>query len=311
MASEASQSEIGWVRWAPAAMLAGVAILALALQIFAFVDPTNPEDWQAASKDVIARVSSDDTRVRVHPTWNDSALIHLTEIGDQVDRKRTLIAEDLVGVNSWVVMAEVGRRDEALEAFPSNVEAREVRDFGSVETFVVEPEPVVTSFNLRDRLADAKVSRVRGDSVTRCSTWNEGERRWDCQKRDRWLYVADELREVGDEPRRCIYAHPLGGDTTLRFVWSDVELGEVFRLRSGIDLRAARAQRGDAVAIRLYIGDEEAVVREVAHRSEEWFLDSVKTRSGRTADVKVEIDTGDRFERYFCFDGWVLEETID
>ncbi len=312
MSFESRQSEPSWVRWAPAALLVGVAISSLFLQAFVFDDPTEASDWKSASEDVLERVGDDEAVVvRVHPTWNDSARVHLTEVGAQLDTKRSLILEDLVGVDSFVVMAEKGRRDEALGAFPIELQAQEVRQFGTVETFRVEAPSPKVGFNMRESLDQAEVRRRSGSRTTPCTTWDSSERRWDCERRERWLYVADELREVGDEPRRCIYAHPLGGSTVLEFEWKDVELGESFRLRSGIDLRAARASRGDDVRISLFIDSRRAATREVPHRSETWYLDEVETEPGERADLRVEIRTGDRFERFFCFDGWVWNETID
>jgi len=112
MSFESRQSEPSWVRWAPAALLVGVAISSLFLQAFVFDDPTEASDWKSASEDVLERVGDDEAVVvRVHPTWNDSARVHLTEVGAQLDTKRSLILEDLVGVDSFVVMAEKGRRD--------------------------------------------------------------------------------------------------------------------------------------------------------------------------------------------------------
>lgn len=296
-------------RFAPAALLAGVALLALVLQYFVFGDPTHEDDWKDAAAEAISRVGEDDL-IRIHPTWRDASLVHLTEIGSQIDRKRRVIAEDLVGVSKFVVVAEVGRRAEALEAMPYAAEARDIREFGSVEVFEISVPEIDVPFTLRDELDQARVVRRRGDDEQVCSRWSAGERRWDCDKRDRWFFVGDELREVGDEPRRCIYAHPLGSGQTLALTWNEIELGTSFRLRSGLDLRGARSARGTDITVRLYIDDELVSDRRIAHNDARWHLDRVDTQPG-SASVRVEVDSVGTHDRFFCFDGWVWNTQID
>ena len=287
-----------------AVLLVVAGALSLALQRWVFVDPTAQSDWADAASWVEARIDERDV-FRIEPWWYERALTHFVAVGARADRIRTPLLEDLYRYEDVFVVAQADRLDRALAALPFAAEPVETHDFGTVRTARVPVPTDAFRWELLEHLGDATVTRVRGAHVERCDRWNPRERRWDCGPQARWLYVGEELREVGDDPRRCVWAHPLDHGRTLRIA-STVPPADTIRVRGSFDLRAARLPRDGAVLMQVFVNDTLAHERHVEHDDHSWtpFDIDVSEIEG-PVELRVEIDLkGSIKDRYFCVNAW-------
>ncbi|MFU8806186.1 MAG: hypothetical protein ACNA8W_20410, partial [Bradymonadaceae bacterium] len=140
-------------------------------------------------------------------------------------------------------------------------------------------------------------------------TWDGRREQWHCGRRDNTLYVGSALLEIDDDPRRCIWAHPVSGQV-LRVEFPDVPLDHTLRLRGAIDLRGTRYHSTDPVDYRIFIDDELIVERTIDAHDSTWYPHDLDTSSriGELASVAVEVEAKNVRRRHFCFNGWVLDE---
>lgn len=282
----------------PAVLLITCAVASFAGHAHFFRDPTTPQDWKAAAQFVSDKLP-DQTTIRVEPHWSDAPLVHLTKHRNRIDRRSRLIPEDRFGEKGAWVIAETDRVDDAAKNAGPDVTVANVTAFGSVS--VVELNyPSHYTWNARQNLDKAVVRRVQGNKVETCSTWDENDRRWDCGRRDKWTYVRDMVKEVGDEPRSCIFMHPIPGKTVQAVF--DVPSGKNLRVRAGIDLRAARSARGTDVTFRV-VADDKTHTQIIPHDSQEWFALDVPLNGPQK--VAFEVETPKVHDRFFCFDAWL------
>lgn len=278
----------------------------LALYRWVFVDPTSDDDWRAAAAWVIDRVDEQDT-VRIEPFWYESALTHLVEVGDQVNRQRDPLLEDLYQFDDIFIVSQASRSERAVDTLPFEPVIEERASFGSVEALRVRAKAPTFHWELLQSLDEARVSRVRGDAIERCTRWSEHERRWDCDKRSRWLYVGEVLREVGDEPRHCIWAHPLDRGRTLR-IETTVPPADTIRIRDSFDLRAARLPRTGEALMQVFVDDQLKVEDRIAHDDHDWQAHDIDVSSKESSvELRIEVDlVGSIKDRYFCLNAWAM-----
>lgn len=286
-----------WSRSLPAVLLVGAAGFSLLGHATFFNDPTHPNDWKRAAEFVSQQLPAD-TWIRVEPVWSDAPLVHLTQHRDRVDRRRVLLPEDqFKQAGAWVI-AEAGRADDAVQNAGGIL--GDVHDFGSVRVVEVA-YPSRYSWSARTNLQEARIERVTGNATEHCGTWSPTERRWDCGRRDKWVYVRDMVKEVGDEPRDCIFMHPIPGKVVRASL--QVPAGKNLRVRAGIDLRSARSARGTDVRFKVTAPNATRELT-IAHNSQDWHaLDLPLGPTPQT--VSFEVTSDKVFDRYFCWDAFV------
>lgn len=291
-------------------LLASALILSsaasLALQRFAFVDPTDSSDWEDASAYVLANLGEGDV-VRVEPWWYERALTHLTDVGDQVDRTRDPWIEDLYAVDRVFIMAQADRLHRALDSLPFAHEPPTSQIFGTTSVAIVDVPDDLVSWELLRELDEVDVTRVGPDGAEQCDRWNERLRRWDCGRQARWLYVGEALREVGDDPRKTIWAHPLDGGRTLRLE-ATVPPAMTLRVRGSFDLRAARLPRTGEVTMQVFVNDRLVHHRLVTHDDHSYAPVDVDLSGHETpVRLRIEIDLrGSIKDRYFFVNAWTF-----
>jgi hypothetical protein len=293
-----------------AGLLVCAGLVSLALQVFVFRSKVAEEDWRRAAAYVVEALEATDV-VRVHPWWNEDPLPHLTAVGNQLHRHRLPLVEDLQNIERIFIIAEAARLSQAFEHLPFDVEPSQIAAFGTVSVALVDV-PAWAQFELRlsDVLDTARVSRRRGDESEPCKTWDGRARQWHCGRRDQTFYVGEALLELDDDPRRCIWAHPVEG-RVLRIEFDDVELEEVLRIRAGLDLRATRFEQTAPVDYRVFLDDELVVSRTVSPHDDSWYAHDldVSSRASRPdgpARVALEVETSNVRHRRFCFNGWTM-----
>lgn len=288
-----------------ALLLITAGAVSLALYRWVFVDPTRPSDWQDAAAWVIARAGPRDA-VRIEPFWYESGLIPLQPVGDRVQRIRDPILEDLYAAEHVFVVAQSNRAARAREALPFVQPRFELAEFGSVTVTRLEVPPSRFIWELYDHVDKLRVSRVRGSDEELCTRWNAAKARWDCAKPSNWLYVGQAEREVGDDPRRCVWAHPLDGGRTLR-IEAEVPASKTIRVRDSFDLRAARLGGADAL-MQVFINDELAVEDRVAGNDHDWQAHDIDvSHLPGPVRIRIEVDAlGPIKNRFFCLNAWAL-----
>ncbi len=287
-------------RLLPAAILIFCACFSFLGHAFLFRDPTTPQDWKAAAEFAKTEISVGET-IRVEPVWSDAPLVYLGEVGTRIDRRSTLLDEDRYGESGTLILAENSRIEDAVRNLGGNLKAERVTPFGSVSVIHVAYPEDIYSWNARTALPQASLQRITGDAVEDCKTWDPIDRRWDCTRRDKWVYVRDMVKEVGNEPRSCVFMHPLAGKT-VRLTY-DVPKGKNLIVRAGLDLRASRSVRGTDVKFAVKKDGVVVATKVVPATSNEWYRLDVPM--GGPSKVSFEVESQKVFDRYFCFDAWL------
>lgn len=293
----------------PAALILAAGIASFVAQVFFLPGDVDAEDWRQPARYVLDHIGPADA-VTVQPGWNEDAYPYLTEVGDQVIRQHHPLLEDVHRYERVWLLSESERLDEALELMP--FEAAETHPFGSVTLVRLDaPEERVVHFDLLERLDEAEVSRVDGDKeIRQCDTWDADKRAWYCRKPHKWIYVGEELLFFGLDPHRCIWAHPPGKGRKVRLRFDDVPMGETFRVRAGLNQRAARSKRGTDVHVRVIVDEDLVEERTIPARENSWKPIDVDTShiAGQEREVVVEIWSKKVYDRFFCLNGWSLDE---
>jgi hypothetical protein len=294
----------------PAAVLVVAGIASFVLQRYVFVPKATDQDWKRASEYVMEQLGEDEA-IRVYPTWTETPYPHLVDARMQFVRQTHPVFSDVEDFERIWIITEDGMKEPSLSSLPFSAEAAEgSREFDTVDVFAVDtPDTPVYRHELLNHLHEADVARVRGDDVIECNNWSATDRRWDCGPRqDPWIYVGKTIRQLGDDPRHCIWAHPPPNDYWVRTRFPNVKLGDRFRVRAGPTDHAWRSDRGPAIKMEVIIGDAKET-HVFPPRTQSWTAVDVDTSSmkGQTEDVVVRVHAHPIWERFFCFNGWAVD----
>ncbi|RAL21650.1 hypothetical protein DL240_12395 [Lujinxingia litoralis] len=297
---------------------AGLLLLAGGLSVAAqlYTDSARPsdDDWQAAAAYVVDTADASDA-IRVEPTWSESALVHLGPVGNLLHRQHRPQPEDFQSIERVWVIADASRGDDGLHRLPPQTRLTDTQNFGRVTVRAYElADWVDLGPSLLDRLPEARVRHIKADGSPRttCQRWDKRRQRWICPGGD---FVGRDLKEVGDDPRRCVRAHALADGAILQVSYpGEVLLGEApaterwLRLRGGLDLRGARHEHSKPMSFRLLVDGEEKVAQPITRFDSTWWahtidLSGVSPQSEVVLEVRAEPPAS---ARQFCFNGWVI-----
>jgi hypothetical protein len=130
---------------------------------------------------------------------------------------RVLDGEDLRGYRRVWLVEQAGASPQVHTTLAGVGELREVARAGPGHlSLVTLRAPEVAVFDLWRDLEQAEVLAryAPGEPWSACDT--AGRDRWSCPREPQWSYVGRELRLIGNEPRTCLWAHPLLPGGTLR-----------------------------------------------------------------------------------------------
>jgi hypothetical protein len=293
----------------PAALFVVAGIASFIAQIYVLPGDVEAEDWRAPAEYILEHIGPNDA-VTVQPGWNEDPYPYLTDVGAQAMRQDTLLIEDVHERDRIWVLAETDRLDEALERTP--YDATETKAFGPVTVVRIDtPKEPLVSYDLLSELDNAKVTHLKdGKVVERCENWKGKERAWHCGRPDKWIFVGERRLDIGSDPHRCIWSHPPPDQKRVRIAYSDVTLGEFFRVRGGLNQRSVRSKRGTDVHYRVSVGDDLSADKTIPAAETSWTPVDIDTSelAGQKRDVAVEIWSESVFDRMFCFNGWVFNE---
>ena len=295
----------------PAALIVVAGIASFVLQTQVFVSDATEADWKAASDYILDHKKPDDG-IRVHPAWTEEPYPYLTEARLDFSRQDAPVAEDLVDFQRLWLMVEEDRRDEAIRVLPWEVgEEVESKSFGAVDVLLIpRPDSPTYTYELLTHLEDAEIRRIRkGKPVINCKRWNAKKRHWYCERPDPWIYVGETIRSMDNDPRRCIWAHPPPNYYWVELTYDDVPMGDVFRVRAGPTANAVRSKRGTEIELEVEI-DGRTQSHTFPPRSQAWRAIDVDTSkwAGQTKKVQVRVRSPKVFDRFFCLNGWSIEQ---
>lgn len=289
---------------AAAALLAvavtGLGLYGLTFQALLPSRLPSPAEWSAAAA-VVAREARPGDAVALSPWWAARGREVLPDTVP-VLASPSLADEELVGIERiWVLALPAAPGERA--GLRREIEARAAAPARPIQLGRIELQryplraPVLPLAFLPDRLAAATVSvgerpcRRDGGGTFRCPAAP-------------FVVAATEIREVGQAPRRCIFAHPAPdrrAPLTIRF--PGVPLGRELRGHTGI---VGEAAFGGASAVRLSVtADGEPVASAEEPPGEPgWhaFRAGTAHLAGRAATLALTVTAGDVTSRDFCFD---------
>ncbi|RVU44113.1 hypothetical protein EA187_11220 [Lujinxingia sediminis] len=292
--------------------------LSIATQLLGSANAPSDADWKRAADVVVEQARAEDA-IRVEPTWSESAMVHLGPVGNLLHRHHHPQIEDFQGMERVWVIAEAERAEDGAARLPPGSERVSSKQLGevSLELYALPPE-LQLGPSLLTRLPEARVEHVSAtdENVTPCRRWDARRKRWNCPGGH---YVGSELLEVGDDPRRCAWAHALKQGQVLRVSYpADALLeeqdaaGSWLRLRAGVDLRGARHERAQPLTYRVFIGEEQVLSHTLGKFDASWMAHTIDLRAlSPEKELRLEVRTDDpeAHGRRFCFNGWVVDDT--
>jgi hypothetical protein len=277
------------------------------------------DDWVAAAALVRAQLESNDA-ITVAPNWADPLLrLHL---GDRMSAKLSGRADLSAFERLWVLSI---RGHDAPEAPAREPDFAQVFGRVRVARYDFGPSPVVLDFV--DALPSANVDYQAREGLQQCP-WKERvpvagrgglgfgpmppRQRFECDPKNPNAWVGSTiLEDLSLTPRRCIWQHPLGKNP-LGVTFKDVNLGTHLVLYAGLDYHRERDERGAPVTMRVLIDGQETA--RLVHRDGEGFkryevntTSAQKRNANARGEVRFEVTTSNRRDRWFCWSGTVQD----
>jgi hypothetical protein len=191
------------------------------------------------------------------------------------------------------------------------------RDFGRVQVlrYALPEQPVLFDFVASWQSAEASI--VRDGAAKACPLRSTGTprggglgkgvlmpvgKRFECDPRVPWLFVADVvLEDLDNQPRHCIWQHPQG-DEPVQLTFHAVPLGAALVFYGGIYYEHERMREGGPIEATIAIDGQ--VLGEFKHVDGDGFRAlRIDTRSlnKSTAEVTVSVRAHDPKARSFCW----------
>lgn len=303
-------SAAAMIKLAPAAALLSLGVLSVVLQQ-ASRDPVPAEDWSKAAAHVIAQIKPDEL-VRAHPIWSEDALVHLRALRpEQLSRQDHPVAEDVQHASAVWIIAPTGRMGDALASLPfeAKPDASAGKTLGTLEIArVAVPGTLRARWEARAHLAGAKVAQrpIGGKGAeTACSRWDATRQAWFCGGVDRHRFVGVATRELADDPRECVWTHPIAGKV-VSVTLPDVPLTAKLRVRGGKTLRGGRLPGHRDVRWRVLIDGQQVLSQTERPWTSRWDAHELDTSAwrGKRATVRVEVESEADREHFFCWNAW-------
>jgi hypothetical protein len=260
-----------------------------------------PASVFAASAATIEQGWQDGDVIRTLPLWDDNQRVGLAAhpflmsvLPDEYDRhlyRRLWLA--------WP-HTHAAAAESALSWMSNPTTAFEESGYRLVRGDIVQTHHVL--FDGFEQLGEARVSQARMDGEPmECDVWSDA--RWQCGRRDEFIYVGQTMREMDDTFRRCITANPPPDQMTWVVEWDNVPVDGQLRVRAGSTLWAFRHERGSGVLFRVLVNEVEVVNHTFEPRALGYpeFVVELDGLNTDKASVRVEVSATDHMDRFFCF----------
>ncbi len=294
-----------------AGLLVFAGLASLIAQIFILPGKSTDDDWQRASAYVIEQTAANDA-IRVHPSWTEAPMPYLQPVGNQLHRQHHPLAEDIQGIERIWIVSETNHLKDALKRLPFEATPEKSQSFDTVTAVLVDvPKSTQFPYILNEHLEQAKVTRLnkKNNKTEECTNWDRNLRKWYCGgNRDRTLHVGDVVQELGDDPHHCIWAHALPHSNVLRVEFPAVPLQDTLRIRAGIERVGSSRHGATPTDYRIFLDDKLVVSEQIPKHDSTWPAHDIQTvqQSGKTGNLRIEVESENDRGRHFCFNGWVF-----
>ena len=211
--------------------------------------------------------------------------------------------DDLAGRSRahLVELGAVGGGGDARRVLAAAGRAGAAERFGRVTltTFDLH-EPTATRFDLwRDLHRVEVLARYADGGEHACGRWDRD--RWVCPRDGQWSYVGRQVLDIGDDPRACVWLHPLAKGGRLRVVLPPALPGiEPAELVGGFGL-TEHAARSARAPVRVRITAAGGPLLERVHPvGAGWSRYRLGLAPG-TGGLAVEVESDDNGAAHFCF----------
>lgn len=219
---------------------------------------------------------------------------------------RSLNAEDVRQYRRVHLMRvdAIGLDDGAASVLATVGSEIDAQSFGGVElrTYVLAGGDRVL-FDLRSEIDRVRVVARYADGVeSTCERWDGN--RWVCPRNPGWNYVGRKTLDIDDQPRDCVWMHPLPKGGTLRIELPPIEGGAAITGGYGFPFGSARRARAP-VRVRVLRGDSVVLsFRHAPRRGWERYRQELSTSD---AALAIELTTDNNGVSHFCMSFQIVE----
>ncbi|MCG3172338.1 MAG: hypothetical protein GMKNLPBB_00488 [Myxococcota bacterium] len=280
-----------------ALVFAGASVYALAQYWRQAQTRPAPADWDAAGEYLRSKAARDDV-VAVLPFFAERA----RQISGDLNLifSRSLEKEDLSIYRNLYAVSLFGEHDRAKDRFPPEWRAAGSHRFGKIEVITYAlPPPLRVTMDLVDQADKADVWMETPRGKVDCRRWGV---RHGCSGSESWNYVGPTSLNIDEKPRRCLWAHPVTGETKV-VQWKNVEMGSRLLGYAGLS-RTAVTMGGMPVQLTVESDGEKIASVTVLNESRIFPFD-VDTGKllGKRATLTFRVTTPHDGGRHFCFAG--------
>ncbi len=285
---------------ASALLILAVATLAILLQTQRTNTVIPATDWQDAAQHVRDHFATGDV-IRIEPIWADAPRLFLEDA--PMDLSAEPNREILDQYDRVWVLAGFSRGALVEASMPTQYDLESTSAFGDVDVLrYAIPAAAKPAYSFQNELPNAIVGRVyptRSDED--CTLWRKDA--WHCGRVDKYLYVAEEMRDMGNEPRHCIYAPPIPHNGWVEILFTDVPMGQRVLGRVGMSNHAVRSERGSVTDFVVRVGTQDKLHMKLDPKNptfNHFEIDTEEVQGERT-DVMFRIHADNFFDRFLCF----------
>ena len=262
-------------------------------------------DLESAAAAVRARFQAGDVIV-VSPAYMGGPRARLGDL--PLLEANPLSPEDLEGFTRVHLLSldAIGARDTSRSLLASIAKAGEDLEWGGVRLTTFTLAAVWRErFDLRRQIRDVRVTARYADG-TRAGCDRFDLDRWLCPRDPGWSWVGSTTLAVDEQPRDCVWMHPLpaGGVLSIALpTLGDLE-GRRLRVDYGFALEAARRARAP-VSLRVLQGSE-TLLAATAPVAVGWHRSAIELQAA-DAPLVIEVETQDNGASHFCAELHILE----
>ncbi|MET0385772.1 MAG: hypothetical protein ABW321_07420 [Polyangiales bacterium] len=268
-------------------------------------------DYRAASDFIRAELQPHDL-VTAAPSFIDPIL--RWQLGDKIPLAMAGRSDEAGYDRLWVLSSRGAR--PALDSTPLAA-AELTRDFGELQVLRYRLPQREVLFDFVKAWPQAEAAAIRGGSTQPCRLQQGGSprggglgrgvlmpvrRRFECDARNPWLFIADVVMEdLDNTPRYCVWQHPQGTEP-ITLTYRDVPLGSELVFAGGLYYEHERMREGAPVdAVIAVDGSPLATLHHVD--GDGWKRLHIATAAlGKTrGDVSIAVSSSQPQARSFCW----------
>ncbi len=286
-----------------AVAVAVAAAYSIAWYVYSFRTRPTLKDYEGASSHIHAQWARGDV-LAVTPFWAERIREYAGDL--DVINPPNLVGEDLSRQRRLWLLSVFGYANDhdLLGTLSKKYHLATQKRFGKLDLYLFDlAPPANVGYDFYERVQDARVTVARGADRKEC-TWRD--KKWACAPSS-WEYVGQTILDVDDNPRRCLWAHPVtGGIVTIEY--SNVTLSRRIVGNHGLTAAAARVPDGMPVTLEVEIDGRE-MHRSTNLNKKGWNRFEVDTAAyaGTPHTVTFKITTPRDGMRHYCFTADVRE----